>query len=335
MSSGAIGKRTAEAASSKAFKGDERYTRLPHRLTAVAKPSSRRRMAPSHIDVVVQPNGDAPLAFIRFRNRYCASLSVAEEEAPDRWRLLLSRWPLMDNPHYEGDAQRWHVLPVSAFVRQPGALRGPVLKLRFLLHQPSPLWRKFSLDSLAFFAMPAGRLSSSPASSSPSAAAAAAVTPVAAAVPTVTAATHGAAASTAAGAVLAGRRKEEEGASFVALGGELGRALRALSRPHTTVDADTTASYGDCPIVMVVLEGDDSAAAAASAARRRVAKAKEPSDGAAEAGGSGSGSGSGSAAAGSMSTVTSAVTGLRERRPSSDSDGRAERSSSRRRKKKS
>lgn len=96
------------------------------------------------------------LTYIRFRNFYTHTLRVRQLMSPPeslktspRWSTLLEL-PLMASPHHEDDAQEWFVVHVADFL--PGTFHPERLHtLRFVLSQPSGLWKKSALQSIECF----------------------------------------------------------------------------------------------------------------------------------------------------------------------------------------
>lgn len=95
------------------------------------------------------------ISHLEFRNFYAATISVdgyfTDERVPDGvevpWHTLVPSVQLMEDPHCEGDAQRWHRLLLSRDALPTKEL----LALRITLTQPSPCWRTIRLDELRCF----------------------------------------------------------------------------------------------------------------------------------------------------------------------------------------
>jgi hypothetical protein len=103
---------------------------------------------------------DPNTAFI-FQNFYCSHISIKQLQQrsqsssssscseslhsteQQQWVTVLPHYALMASPHYEDDAQHWHVLPVSALTAAFDA--ASAAPLRVFLHQPSPLWDSMEL----------------------------------------------------------------------------------------------------------------------------------------------------------------------------------------------
>jgi hypothetical protein len=107
------------------------------------------------------PAGAAALACIRFRNYYVYTVTVRQlmtppaeaGRGPPRWSTLLDAYQIMRSPHHEDDAQAWHVVGVEDF--RPGSFYPERLeRLRFVLEQPSGMWRTTTLHSIECFAEP-------------------------------------------------------------------------------------------------------------------------------------------------------------------------------------
>lgn len=116
---------------------------------------------------------EAVLRSIRFRNYYCAAITVKQRlpASPStegwasssresesgarnglRWKTVLKSRRLMRHPHYENDAQDWHELHVGEFSSdfEPSRVMKEGGALRFYLEQPSNLWKEFELQKFSF-----------------------------------------------------------------------------------------------------------------------------------------------------------------------------------------
>ncbi|CAM9693594.1 unnamed protein product, partial [Discosporangium mesarthrocarpum] len=111
------------------------------------------------------------LIAIVFRNHYCSHVTIKQrresatnsndyldEESEDNgvvegrggkgedpWETILLNRQLMEDPHYEGDAQNWHVINVDEFDKdnyRPNS-NAP---LRIYMYQASPMWTTVRLE---------------------------------------------------------------------------------------------------------------------------------------------------------------------------------------------
>ncbi|KAG5190961.1 hypothetical protein JKP88DRAFT_275006 [Tribonema minus] len=115
---------------------------------------------------LLQPKQTPPGAVFVFQNYYAShvTLRVQRGGASDAfdWETVLDRHPLMRDPHYEGDAQHWHVLPLPQRVVElangneggGGEGDGGVRCVRVCLHQSSPLWERVELRHFKLAALP-------------------------------------------------------------------------------------------------------------------------------------------------------------------------------------
>ena len=92
--------------------------------------------------------------FIIFRNYYCSSVCVQAKlhDSGDKWVTLASK-QLMKNPHYEDDAQNWHLIHVDTqqqLLKIESTFSTP-FTLRFNCVQISPNWERFELQSINVF----------------------------------------------------------------------------------------------------------------------------------------------------------------------------------------
>ena len=99
---------------------------------------------------------DSSLNYIIFQNFYVATITIkqykgvgdskAELEKPDNWKTVLSTYKLMNNAHFEGDAQNWHIIGTELFNDkfEPNNLS----ILRIYMNAPSPSWLDFYLKTI-------------------------------------------------------------------------------------------------------------------------------------------------------------------------------------------
>ncbi|CAM9272949.1 unnamed protein product, partial [Sphacelaria rigidula] len=109
-------------------------------------PRPRLLLMPDQVSESAQKRLDA----IVFRNFYCSHISIKQCRAgrnakSDPWVTILRDRALMENPHFEDDAQDWHVISVEEFDQE---LYDPdsMAPLRVYLYQPSPMWKTISLQ---------------------------------------------------------------------------------------------------------------------------------------------------------------------------------------------
>lgn len=98
---------------------------------------------------------DYNVGTVRFRNYYCASLIIKqmykdEASGKERWRTVLSERKLMQDPHYEDDAQAWHTVHIDDFNKN-NYISDVNFPFRFYVAQPSPHWRRYELREVMFF----------------------------------------------------------------------------------------------------------------------------------------------------------------------------------------
>ena len=72
---------------------------------------------------------------------------VVSGRARMEWVVAIRRRRLMENPHYEGGSQDEIVIPAS----ESKVPLEEVIAMRFIMRQPSPEWRTFSLEDIAVF----------------------------------------------------------------------------------------------------------------------------------------------------------------------------------------
>nr|CAB3264325.1 nicolin-1 [Phallusia mammillata] len=88
---------------------------------------------------------------ISFVNNYTAALSIkmkiaksASNQTGHTWVTGLKNYQLMPKPHCETGSQSYFHLMSSDFCKQPNE----VCALRFILRQPSPNWKTFTLEEI-------------------------------------------------------------------------------------------------------------------------------------------------------------------------------------------
>lgn len=138
--------------------------------------TKRSRPCKAYYEIDFEHTG---LRFIRFRNFYTAFISIqqffhtstdssnsvsstnkleqqdiqrslsSDDSEEGYWETILKRVVLMEQPHFESQAQDWHTIPTSSFSKlwQPEKLT----KLRIFIFQPSPCWLKFELHDFEFY----------------------------------------------------------------------------------------------------------------------------------------------------------------------------------------
>ncbi|XP_013412528.1 nicolin-1 [Lingula anatina] len=86
-----------------------------------------------------------------FKNYYGHTLTVMarRKEEPGiepKWKTCLKRMKLMPNPHFETGAQDYFTVTRKQLLFDLTNVTG----LRFILRQPSPVWKEFKLEELTF-----------------------------------------------------------------------------------------------------------------------------------------------------------------------------------------
>ena len=72
---------------------------------------------------------------------------VVSGRARMEWVVAIKRRKLMENPHYETGSQD----EVAIFASESKVPLEEVIAMRFILRQPSPEWRAFSLEDIAVY----------------------------------------------------------------------------------------------------------------------------------------------------------------------------------------
>ncbi|XP_064632427.1 nicolin-1-like isoform X2 [Lineus longissimus] len=91
---------------------------------------------------------------IVFRNYYTASVTVKAREkgtmidgAGTKWRTLVRNMTLMPYPHCEENSQSYFTIKKKQMLFDPAGING----LRFILRQPSPVWKEFKLEEVKIY----------------------------------------------------------------------------------------------------------------------------------------------------------------------------------------
>jgi hypothetical protein len=84
-------------------------------MMATVEPGSAQYQRPCEMYYEITfPSSAEDLFSVQFQNYYCTWLTVKARERDDtRWRTVLKRRRLMEDAHYEDDAQDWHSVKVS------------------------------------------------------------------------------------------------------------------------------------------------------------------------------------------------------------------------------
>ncbi|CAI2380756.1 unnamed protein product [Moneuplotes crassus] len=136
-----------------------KYSALSVDCTVSSKQkSSAKKPSKSFYDITFA-SSDARFDFIIFQNFYVASITIKqfcgeettkyELDQPENWNIVLSNYKLMNNAHFEGDAQNWHIIGREHF---NGSLNIENLSvLRVFMNAPSPSWLDFSLKNINLY----------------------------------------------------------------------------------------------------------------------------------------------------------------------------------------
>eukprot|EP00904_Undaria_pinnatifida_P010842 jgi/Undpi1/6889/HiC_scaffold_21.g09365.m1 len=150
---------------------------IPHAIPSFVGPLVRSRHTkpcPIYFEVSFldkpQTESSRRLDAIVFRNFYCSHITIKRRRPrrqpqldtkldgkqdrgatrsggidDDPWVTILRNRPLMEDPHYEDDAQFWHVVTREEFEQEENDAESTE-PLRIYVYQPSPLWKTFGLQ---------------------------------------------------------------------------------------------------------------------------------------------------------------------------------------------
>lgn len=98
----------------------------------------------------------ARLRGLVFQNYYSASVAVhvrgrKEPGENATWHVALEVTQLMDDAHFEDDAQEWHSFDLTAPQRAAADVLDAVHAIRLTYFQPSPAWADFGVRRLGAF----------------------------------------------------------------------------------------------------------------------------------------------------------------------------------------
>ncbi|CAF1290940.1 unnamed protein product [Rotaria sp. Silwood1] len=82
---------------------------------------------------------------IEFTNDYTAFLSIKiKQHVEDDWHVCLKRYRVMESPHGELGSNSHIILDQKQLIFMPRS----IYQIRFILQQPSPIWKDFSIDNV-------------------------------------------------------------------------------------------------------------------------------------------------------------------------------------------
>jgi len=100
------------------------------------------------IDVVIPNNSGIKISEVQFKNNYTASICIKGKSfGGDDFRTILKHYQLMKSPHYANDSQNVYKINLI----ENGCAVETLTSLRFILHQPSSLWQRFSIEDIKVY----------------------------------------------------------------------------------------------------------------------------------------------------------------------------------------
>jgi len=88
--------------------------------------------------------------YLLFQNYYTAAITLKQLQL-DAWITVLRAHKLTNAPHFENDAQNWHLVAATSFSSE--FLPEGFSKLRIYLTQPSPNWLDFGLKGIKCYSV--------------------------------------------------------------------------------------------------------------------------------------------------------------------------------------
>ena len=109
---------------------------------SIHPPGKKQRYCGCHIFDVELKEPCSDCSAVQFRNDHSYSISILFQSYSSDWKIALWDYVLMPTPHSSGkESQDWVNLPREGF---QNTLENAV-RLRVLLKQPSPHWKKFGV----------------------------------------------------------------------------------------------------------------------------------------------------------------------------------------------
>jgi hypothetical protein len=99
------------------------------------------RVKSVYLDISFPDSTGPTLSVLSFQNYYCSSVSISQHLSADEFVPVLEHYSLMRDAHCESEAQRWHLIPCSAF----NTNYVPWRTLRIFFYQPDAMWQKYEL----------------------------------------------------------------------------------------------------------------------------------------------------------------------------------------------
>jgi hypothetical protein len=117
-----------------------------------------QRPSQAYIDVEFRKDSETTFfSYLIFQNYYCHQITVkqftgknsTDKKDEKNWKTVLKNYTLMENPHYETDAQNWHIIGTELFNQKFD--RRSLKHLRIYLKQPSPSWLDYNIREIQMY----------------------------------------------------------------------------------------------------------------------------------------------------------------------------------------
>lgn len=118
-------------------------------ITVSAKVKPAALPGPVYIEIGF-PSKPFSFFYLLFQNYYTAAITLKQLQRTT-WVPILRSYKLTTSPHFENDAQNWHLIAATAFSSDFQADNFP--SLRIYLIQPSPNWLDFGLKGIKCFSL--------------------------------------------------------------------------------------------------------------------------------------------------------------------------------------
>mmetsp|Transcript_18583 Transcript_18583/g.16461 ORF Transcript_18583/g.16461 Transcript_18583/m.16461 type:complete len:208 (+) Transcript_18583:19-642(+) len=136
-----------------------KYAVLPVDVTVSSKnKTSSKKPSQSYYDISFA-NKNTKFNYIILQNFYVASITIKQliadseskvnQDNAENWKTILPNHKLMENAHYEGDAQDWHIVGVDLFNDNFNYENLSIL--RVFMNAPSPSWLDFYLKNISVY----------------------------------------------------------------------------------------------------------------------------------------------------------------------------------------
>jgi hypothetical protein len=121
-------------------------------IPVTVTPKVKQGLVPCDFYIEVTLPAGCRLSMILLQNHYTSSISIKQRlDSPTKFVTVLKDYRLMTFPHFENDAQNWHIIPVTQFNSKFNQLQCKVV--RVYLKQLSPNWVDYNIKNIKCFSV--------------------------------------------------------------------------------------------------------------------------------------------------------------------------------------